>query len=192
MEFYRNANILNTFQISVIMTKKGRSPKVQIHRKRASLKAISPLIATLILIAITIVGGVVVYRLFFSSSTAISSNVHVVVSDVSVSGAAGLSLNVKNDGGVAVTSFTTQVRNGTGTVLTPASLTGSTGLSCSVTTVTTVTCTGTLSPGQTVTLTASLSTPSVLVGGTYNIRITATGTGTSGAYVTAVDTVAIS
>jgi flagellin-like protein len=38
------------------------------------LKGISPLIATLILIAITIVGGILVYHVFFSTASSISSN----------------------------------------------------------------------------------------------------------------------
>ncbi len=69
-------------------------------------RGISPLIAALILIAITIVGGVVVYRLFFSSSGVISSNLHVVITDASLSSIGGLTLTVKNDGNVAITQIT--------------------------------------------------------------------------------------
>ena len=60
-------------------------------------QAISPLIATLILIAITIVGGIVVYRLFLSSGGAISQNLHATIGDVSVTSST-LTVSVKNDG----------------------------------------------------------------------------------------------
>ena len=111
MEFDTNTNIQNIFDDAKLRRKEaGRKGHMQ-------KRGISPLIATLILIAITIVGGVVVYRLFFSSSGAISSNVHVVIADVSLSATGGLTLTLKNDGNVAIASYKVTVTNRTGAIL---------------------------------------------------------------------------
>ncbi|HKT21629.1 MAG TPA: archaellin/type IV pilin N-terminal domain-containing protein [Nitrososphaerales archaeon] len=68
-------------------------------------KAISPLIATLILIAITIAGGVVVYRLFYATSNTLNNTVQIQVVEASASQAAGFAFNLKNTGTVAITGI---------------------------------------------------------------------------------------
>ena len=74
-----------------------QTSKMMKKSTRNKIKAISPLIATLILIAITIVGGIVVYRLFLSSGGAISQNLHATIGDVSLTEST-LVVSVKNDG----------------------------------------------------------------------------------------------
>ena len=136
--------------------------------RHTSLKAISPLIATLILIAITIVGGVVVYRLFFSAGGAISSNVHAVISDASVSSAAGLTITVKNDGSVGITVTAISISGAAATGVSPA-------------------LGGTIAPGGSLAYTA---TNAATAGTTYNIRVTVSGTGTTGTFTTSLNVVA--
>src|SRR3990172_10911444 len=65
--------------------------------RRNEKQAISPLIATLILIAITIVGGIVVYRLFLNTSGILSQNLHATIGDVSLTEST-LTVGIKNDG----------------------------------------------------------------------------------------------
>lgn len=69
-------------------------------------RAISPLIATLILIAITVVGGVVVYSIFLSTSSTVSTSYHITITSASVSLTGGLSVDVKNDGSLPITPDT--------------------------------------------------------------------------------------
>ena len=71
--------------------------RTQTHSLKA--KGISPLIATLILIAITIVGGILVYHVFFSTAASISSSSGVqVVSGELYTNPNILTLTVKNSG----------------------------------------------------------------------------------------------
>jgi flagellin-like protein len=64
------------------------------------IRAISPLIATIILIAITIVGGLLIYNLFFATSSTASSTSAISVQNIDLvvpggSGKAQFSITVK-------------------------------------------------------------------------------------------------
>jgi flagellin-like protein len=140
-------------------------------------KAISPLIATLILIAITIVGGVVVYRAFFSTAGTVNSNLHVSIQDVSLSTAGGLAMTVKNDG-------TTAVAWGTAQSLTIA---GPGGTLCSSSALPS---TSSLVPGETVAVSDTTCTGAVS-GVTYVVTLMVSGTGSTGTVLTTSSVVAI-
>ena len=145
--------------------------------KASRRKAISPLIATLILIAITIVGGVVVYRAFFSTAGTVNSNLHVSIQDVSLSTAGGLAMTVKNDGTTAVDWGTTQsltIAGPGGSLCTSTALPGS----------------GSLVPGETIALTDTGCTGAIS-GVTYIVTLMVTGTGTTGTVLTTSSVVAI-
>lgn len=146
-------------------------------RSTSRRKAISPLIATLILIAITIVGGVVVYRAFFATSGSVSSNLHVSIQDVSLSSAGGLAMTVKNDGTTAV--------DWTGT--SSLTISGPSGTLC---TPSTLPATGDLVPGSTVAVLDSTCTGAV-EGVTYVVTLMVTGTGATGSVLTTSNVVAI-
>ncbi len=122
-------------------------------RATSRRKAISPLIATLILIAITIVGGVVVYRAFFSTASSVSSNLHATIQDVSVSNSGGLAATVKNDG---TTSF----------VISTFSISGLAG-SCSVTSTIP---SAAVAPGNSIAVIGTCQ--GLTVGGTYSATTT--------------------
>lgn len=83
-------------------------------------KAISPLIATLILIAITITGGVVVYRLFYSTSNALTNTIQLQVTEASASETAGFSFNLKNTGSGTIAAVTVANAPGLTTCTLPA------------------------------------------------------------------------
>ena len=147
--------------------------------KTSRRKAISPLIATLILIAITIVGGVVVYRAFFSTSGTVNSNLHVSIQDVSLSTAGGLAMTVKNDGTTAVDWAASpaahlSISGPGGTLCTPSTLPG----------------TGSLVPGETIGITDTTCINAVS-GVTYVVTLMVTGTGTTGTVITTSSVVAI-
>jgi len=74
------------------------------------LKGVSPLIATLILIAITIVGGILVYHVFFSTASAISTNGNVQIESANIySGPNIMVLEIKNTGAIAVENMSIAV-----------------------------------------------------------------------------------
>ena len=147
--------------------------------KTSRRKAISPLIATLILIAITIVGGVVVYRAFFSTSGTVSSNLHVSIQDVSLSTAGGMAMTVKNDGTTAVDWAASP-----GSTM---SISGPAGTLCTPTVTPT---TGDLVPGETIAL-QDTSCTGAISGVTYVITLSVTGTGQTGTVLTTSSVVAI-
>ena len=69
-------------------------------------RGVSPIIGTFVLIALMIAGLVVVYKLFYSSSAAVSSKPHAVIIDATLLSSTGVfSVNVKNDGIVAITEI---------------------------------------------------------------------------------------
>jgi len=76
-----------------------------LHGKRA----ISPLIATIILIAITVVGGLLIYSLFYSTSGILSSKAQVSVEAadlvVDTEGDKAFSIVIKNTGNKPVTEL---------------------------------------------------------------------------------------
>jgi len=75
------------------------------------IRAISPLIATIILIAITIVGGLLIYNLFFATSSTASSTSAISVQniDLVVPGGTGdpqFSITIKNTGNKPIFNYT--------------------------------------------------------------------------------------
>lgn len=128
-------------------------------------KAISPLIATLILIAITIAGGVVVYRLFYTTSNTLNSTVQLQVVEASASQAAGFAFNLKNTGSVTITSI-------------GVAASGAAWTSCGTFT--------SLAPGQTYACTGGTG---ITAGSTYVVTFTA-GTANSGSASTQFSVVA--
>ena len=74
------------------------------------LNGISPLIATLILIAITIVGGILVYHVFFATSSSISTNGNIQIESANIySGPGIMTLTIKNTGSIAVNNINVTV-----------------------------------------------------------------------------------
>jgi len=69
------------------------------------MRAVSPLLATIILVAITVVAGLVVYSVFFSASGTISRQAQLTVASVDLTRDGGftlLSVALKNDGNLPV------------------------------------------------------------------------------------------
>ena len=96
-----------TYPIYVMKRKYWRNAQSSPARK-----AISPLIATLILIAIAISGGVLLYRIFYATAGTVSSDLHFTVVDASASQAAGFSVSARNDGTFAISNVTARASGG--------------------------------------------------------------------------------
>jgi flagellin-like protein len=78
------------------------------------IRAISPLIATIILIAITIVGGLLIYNLFFATSSTASSTSAISVQNIDLvvpggTGNAQFSITIKNTGNKPIIGYTITV-----------------------------------------------------------------------------------
>ena len=87
-------------------------------RKNLRRKAVSPLLATIILIAITVAAGLVIYNLFFSTAGTISSQLNVQIVSVDIiktSTTTLVSATVKNTGNKPITSCTVTVWGDSGT-----------------------------------------------------------------------------
>jgi flagellin-like protein len=139
---------------------------------KSSRKAISPLLATIILIAITIVGGLVVYSIFTSSAgTAGSQSSLQVVSDQLVvptgGGSATWAITVKNQGNKPIQTMSVTLGTTTLTGCSSSGLVLITPASCSGTSTTI-----NLAPGQSIA--GSTPVSGVTVGQTYSVTITAT------------------
>ena len=154
---------------------------VKLSDKSLRRKAISPLIATLILIAITVVGGVVVYRAFFATSGSVSSNLHVAIQDYSISASAGLSLTIKNDGTTAI-----DLDNGGESIV----VTGPGTPGCDAWDPSAL---GTLAPGSVLAihLVCSTDTDLLIPGNTYILTLTVFGPGVVGSVVTTASAIAL-
>jgi flagellin-like protein len=144
---------------------------------KSSRKAISPLLATIILIAITIVGGLVVYSIFTSSAGAAGSqsSVQVVSAQLVVptgSAQATFAITVKNSGNKPINNL--QISG----IQTGTTLCGTGGTNPSlVTSASSCAPAITLAPGQSAagTMTITLpGNPQIIVGKTYQYVITAT------------------
>ncbi|MCW4008778.1 MAG: hypothetical protein NWF09_08860 [Candidatus Bathyarchaeota archaeon] len=129
--------------------------------KLLNKKGISPLIATIILIAICVVGGLLVYSVFMSTSNTMSTKAQVSVEAIDLvkdtDGNAAFSITIKNTGNKPITalSVTLAAEN-------EATLSG-------------VTETTPLQPGQTVAYQAtSLDGDDYIVGNGYTVVIKAT------------------
>ena|SRR3990172_1282375 len=134
--------------------------------RRNEKQAISPLIATLILIAITIVGGIVVYRLFLNTSGILSQNLHATIGDVSLSEST-LTVSVKNDETFPWSIASVKVNGAT------ATLTGQPNIDPGK------------SAGMVFSIPGEIDAPSdgILVGTAYTVSVTVTNT-TGGTFVT--------
>ena len=152
-------------------------------------KAISPLIATLILIAVTIVGGVVVYRAFFAASNTVSSNLHAAIQDTSLSVAGGAALTIKNDGTTAVDWNQTSFLNGAKPlVVNGPGLVGTCDISNGLPS------SGSLPPGSTVAVTstgAANCLSAAIPGDTYVFTLQVAGPGVVGSVLTTSSAIAI-
>jgi len=85
---------------------------MRLRRKAFGRKAVSPLLATMILIAITVAAGLVIYNLFFSTAGTISSqlNIQIVSMDlVKTSSTRLFSITIKNSGNKPISSITVTV-----------------------------------------------------------------------------------
>ena len=85
-----------------------------------SRKAVSPLLATIILIAITVVAGLVIYNVFFSTAGTISSSLQadIVSCDLvktTTPSKTLLSITVKNTGNRPITSIKVSIWDNAGT-----------------------------------------------------------------------------
>jgi flagellin-like protein/uncharacterized repeat protein (TIGR01451 family) len=86
---------------------------MHLRRRAFGRKAVSPLLATIILIAITVAAGLVIYNLFFSTAGVASQNLQCMVSvDLIRPGGtatyAVIAISVKNSGSVPITGITVQ------------------------------------------------------------------------------------
>ena len=120
-------------------------------------RAVSPLLATIILIAITVAGGLVIYNLFFSTAGTLSAqtSIHVESMDiVKTSSQILVSATIKNSGNKPITACTMTIYGDTGTATLNL---------------------GAIDPGQSKSTTlANPSGFSVTVGKSYPLRITVT------------------
>ena len=94
----RPRKAINTLQLIV-------GNKLQIPARRG----ISPLIATIILIAITVIGGALVYTIFLSTASSATGGVSVQLSGVTLSASNGLTLNIKNSGSNTINGNTSTI-----------------------------------------------------------------------------------
>jgi flagellin-like protein len=81
---------------------------MRLRRKAFGRKAVSPLLATIILIAITVAAGLVIYNVFFSTAGTISSqlNIQIVSIDlVRTSSTKLFSITIKNSGNKPISSI---------------------------------------------------------------------------------------
>ena len=80
---------------------------MRLRRKVFGRKAVSPLLATIILIAITVAAGLVIYNLFFSTAGTISQQLNVQIISVDVvktSSTTLVSATIKNTGNKPISS----------------------------------------------------------------------------------------
>ena len=81
--------------------------------RKLSRRAISPLIATIILIAICVVGGLMVYSIFMSTSSTMSAKGQISVEAIDLvkqtDGTATFSITVKNTGNKPAVSVTVKL-----------------------------------------------------------------------------------
>jgi len=91
---------------------------MRLRRRAFGRKAVSPLLATIILIAITVAAGLVIYNLFFSTAGTISQQLNVQITSVDVvktSTTTLVSATIKNTGNKPITSCTVTVWGDSGT-----------------------------------------------------------------------------
>jgi len=124
-----------------------------------NLKAVSPLIATIILIAITIAGGLLVYALFTSTAGVGSAKAQVQIDTMDL---------VKPTDPLSDVVFTMTIKNGGNKPAESINVTIGDEAKDSVTLVG-----GVLQPGQTVSYTATLDYGSYVIGNAYLVTVEA-------------------
>jgi len=135
---------------------------VRLMRIQRDRKGISPLIATIILISITIAIGLTVYALVSGMVGTMSSTLDIQIQSIDVVKAGSnilVSATIKNSGNIQITTCAVTITGDSGT---------------------TTLILGSISPGKAAS--ASLSNPtglSVTVGNTYPVSILVTATGSS-------------
>ena len=78
-----------------------------VHKRQ---RAISPIIATFILIAITIIGGIFIYKYFMALATTLSTNHAIEITSATLSTSPTIfTLNVQNTGNVQVKALTVYI-----------------------------------------------------------------------------------
>jgi len=90
-----------------------------LRRKSLLNKGISPLIATVILIAITISAGLVIYSLYFSTFSTVSASLDIQVVSMDIVEASGtmlVSATIKNTGNKPIEECTVTIYGDSGTV----------------------------------------------------------------------------
>ena len=91
--------------------------RLRIHDMRSRGRAISEMLAVIILLALTIVAGVAVYQMFMGKSTVASTTTAISIRSVDISGANGvMTITVQNIGSNVITSITVTVYRGGSTV----------------------------------------------------------------------------
>jgi flagellin-like protein len=131
-------------------------------------KAISPLVSTLILIAIAIAGGLIVYGAMYSWSGTISSKMQVSVESIDLvkaSDTTTFAITIKNSGSKPVDEVKIVLPNGTETSDIVS---------------------GTLSPGQTISYSAEMPSGYGVIGQTYTVTVKAKYTSDGSAFTKTV------
>jgi len=86
--------------------------EMRLKRETFGWKAVSPLLATIILIAITVAAGLMIYSLFFNTAGTMSSqlNIQIVSIDLVRTSSTGLfSATIKNSGNKPISGITVTV-----------------------------------------------------------------------------------
>jgi flagellin-like protein len=125
--------------------------------KTLKRRGISPLIATIILIAITIAGGLLIYSAFFSTAGVLSAKGQVAVENMKLvkatSGAVNFTITIKNTGNKPVSELNVTLDGeATATVTLPGNA---------------------LQPGQSVYYSPSSLTQSYVIGNLYTVIVSA-------------------
>jgi flagellin-like protein/uncharacterized repeat protein (TIGR01451 family) len=147
---------------------------MRLRRRAFGRKAVSPLLATIILIAITVAAGLVIYNLFFSTAGTASQTLQCMV-DVDLIRPGGtasyaiIAISVKNSGSVPITGITVQWIPEGQTTFQSLSLTWSPSISSSAP----------LNPGQTASASTTVTTNLPIVGKSYPFVVQISGAGQS-------------
>jgi flagellin-like protein len=91
---------------------------MHLRRRAFGRKAVSPLLATIILIAITVAAGLVIYNVFFSTAGTMSQQLNVQPTSVDIVKAGTITLvsaTIKNNGNKPITSCNVTVWGDSGT-----------------------------------------------------------------------------
>lgn len=91
-----------------------------LNKLKSDRRAISPILATIVLIAITVAGGLLVYNVFFATAGTLSARTQVEIESVNMvkttSGATVFSITLQNTGNKFLNSVAYTVTGDTGTL----------------------------------------------------------------------------